>query len=347
MKRGRLKELMDQFQRIRIAVAGDLFLDRWMTIDPKLNEPSVETGLPAWQVIGERRAAGAAGTVLNNFSALGIGKLYAVSLLGMDGAGWEVENALKGRGVDVSLLVKSSLIATPQYIKPLFIQKTGPAREGNRLDVKNWKPTPQSLEERLAYNLEVAAKKVDAVVILDQLDRENTGVATSSFRDRVHSLARKLPSLLLYADSWSFIHCYRDVIIKCNDKEAARMATGREPEGAFSKAGVFGSMDKLQALTGKPVFVTCNAHGVAAQGPNGKVLVPAARQNGPIDVCGAGDGCTAGIVSALCAGADPVEAAFLGNLTAGVTVRKLGDTGTASQEEVWRLYEEQFEGNEA
>ncbi|MEG1472038.1 MAG: PfkB family carbohydrate kinase, partial [Clostridia bacterium] len=61
----------------------------------------------------------------------------------------------------------------------------------------------------------------------------------------------------------------------------------------------------------------------------------------PIDVCGAGDACTAGMISALCAGGLPSEAAELGNLCAGVTVRKLGTTGTANQQEVLALFEEQ------
>ena len=72
-----------------------------------------------------------------------------------------------------------------------------------------------------------------------------------------------------------------------------------------------------------------------------KQIVPAVRQPGPIDICGAGDACSAGLVSALCAGASFTEAAEVGNLSSGVTVRKLGQTGTASQAEMLSLYDEQ------
>ena len=64
MTRERLTELFSGFASLRIAVAGDLFLDRWYEIDESLNEPSVETGLTAYQVVRKRAAAGAAGTVL-------------------------------------------------------------------------------------------------------------------------------------------------------------------------------------------------------------------------------------------------------------------------------------------
>jgi sugar/nucleoside kinase (ribokinase family) len=62
--------------------------------------------------------------------------------------------------------------------------------------------------------------------------------------------------------------------------------------------------------------------------------------DGEIDPVGAGDSCTAGIVSALCAGATLEEAALLGNITASITVRKIGQTGTASPEEVIARFSE-------
>ena len=37
-----------------VGVLGDLFLDRYLDIDPGLNEPSVETGLTAYQVVKVR-----------------------------------------------------------------------------------------------------------------------------------------------------------------------------------------------------------------------------------------------------------------------------------------------------
>jgi sugar/nucleoside kinase (ribokinase family) len=40
------------------------------------------------------------------------------------------------------------------------------------------------------------------------------------------------------------------------------------------------------------------------------------------------------MVSALLAGATPVEAATIGNLVASITVQQLGTTGTASQAQV-------------
>jgi sugar/nucleoside kinase (ribokinase family) len=62
--------------------------------------------------------------------------------------------------------------------------------------------------------------------------------------------------------------------------------------------------------------------------------VPAVPVQEPIDIVGAGDSAIAGITNALCAGADPREAALVGNLVASVTIRCLGTTGTANQTQV-------------
>lgn len=341
MDRARLESLLKKLPGVRVAVAGDLFLDRWLFIDPAKNEPSLETGLPAWQAVRDKRSPGAAGTVINNLGALGVGSIAAVSMMGEDGAGRDVELALEARGVDTRFIIRSRDILTPQYIKPMLLSEGGNAVEQNRIDVKNLRETPRALEEQLMANLTLAAEGADAVILLDQLTEENRGVITHGMRRHAAELAEKRPGLLIFADSRAFIHLFSHVTIKCNHLEAARMANRAAGE-AFSREEVFEDLRRLTSQTGRTAFVTCGRHGIAAQEDERCVLVPAVRHSVPIDVCGAGDAATAGIVSALCAGAGPEEAAFIGNLAAGVTVRKIGDTGTATPEEMLSLFDEQY-----
>ncbi len=74
--------------------------------------------------------------------------------------------------------------------------------------------------------------------------------------------------------------------------------------------------------------------------PRGRAVhVGAYPVAGPVDVVGAGDSATAGIVASLLAGATRVEAAAVGNLVASITVQQLGTTGTATPKQVldrWR-----------
>src|SRR5690349_9390534 len=61
-----LEHILRTLPRLSIGVLGDLFLDRYLDIDAELTEPSIETGLDAYQVMSVRAYPGAAGTVLNN-----------------------------------------------------------------------------------------------------------------------------------------------------------------------------------------------------------------------------------------------------------------------------------------
>ena len=79
----------------------------------------------------------------------------------------------------------------------------------------------------------------------------------------------------------------------------------------------------------------------------GVTRVPGVPVEGPIDIVGAGDSAMAGLASALCAGATPVEAALVGNLAASVTVRQLGTTGTASRAQMLQAFEASWSDNEA
>ena len=83
------------------------------------------------------------------------------------------------------------------------------------------------------------------------------------------------------------------------------------------------------------VFVTRGERGISVfDREGGHRLVPTRPAPGPADTVGAGDTVLAAVAAALAAGAEPEEAAFLGNCAAHVTVGKLGVTGTASPEEI-------------
>src|SRR6516165_2555811 len=122
-----LQRILGNLPGLTIAVLGDLFLDRYLDIDPDLTEPSLETGLDAYQVVRVRVSPGAAGTVINNLAALGIKCVHAISVLGDDGEGFELRHALDGlHVVDQSSLVVTIDRRTPTYTKPLIREKDKP-----------------------------------------------------------------------------------------------------------------------------------------------------------------------------------------------------------------------------
>ncbi len=331
----RLEAILDRIPRLAVGVLGDLFLDRYLDIDAALTEPSIETGLDAYQVVRVRPSPGAAGTVINNLVALGVGQVSAFAVIGDDGEGYELGQCLRGLGVvDVTGVVMRADRRTPTYTKPMLHEAARPARELNRLDIKNRTPLPADAEERVLFTLADAWPRLDALVVLDQVSEPECGVVTSGVRQRLAEMGAEQPDKLILADSRERIGLFRSVWSKPNQSECV---------GATGGGEVAACAAVLARRTGRPVFCTCGEDGILLtdprQGTERQVRVPSYPVTGPTDIVGAGDSTSAGIACAVAAGATLEEAAAFGNLVASVTIRQLGTTGTASPEQVrqrWR-----------
>ena len=322
----RLKEILARFADIRMAVLGDYFLDEYLVIDPTLAEISIETGLSANQVVAVRSSPGAAGTVCSNLVALGV-KTQAIGIVGEDGNGFELVHGLWSRRIGTDLLIEAPERFTPTYTKPMRRQADGTEVEMERVDIKNRTATPAHLQERIIENLWMAVESVDGIVVGDQVQEEECGVVTTAVREELALLSRRYPQKVFFADSRCRVGKFRDVLIKPNEREAAAALGKAEAREEELLADLF-------RMTGKPIFLTCGARGIYGFDGRRSFRCPALPVSGPIDIVGAGDSASAGIASALCAGATLQEAAEMGTLVASVTIRKLGTTGTASRDEV-------------
>ncbi len=343
MDADRLQELVLRFPKSRVAVLGDFFLDKYLDIDPSLAEVSVETGKTAHQVASIRCSPGAAGTVVNNLAALGAGELHLLGFTGDDGEGYELCRALRTLGCDIRGLMTLTGRFTPTYLKPRDCRRNDLAGEHERYDTKNRRPTPPEAQEKVLAYLEGLLPRVDALIILDQVEEAECGIVTTRVRERIAVLAGLYAEKLFWADSRRRIGRFRNVIIKATVLEAVAEIcpgiAGHERDEDLRLA-----MKELRSRTGRPVFMTAGRRGIWIYDYE-PVLVPGVRVPEPTDPTGAGDSATAGAVLALCAGASLSEAALLANLVASITVEQLATTGTARPEqlaarlELWRNQE--------
>jgi rfaE bifunctional protein kinase chain/domain len=336
----RFHAVASRYQELRIGVVGDFFLDRYLHIDPAKAETSIETGLPVYNVVEARNQPGAAGTILNNLVALAIGEIHAVGFCGDDGAGYELRRALESQpGVSLEHFITSPARVTPVYCKPLLIEAGGSPRELNRLDTKNWTATPDDLQHELASRVVDLAKRVDVLLILDQVELPETGVVTRRVCEAAHAALNGKSCLLVLADSRRGLHHFPPLGFKMNAAELGRMTRSR----ATDLEAVKSHAAQLAQSTGQPVFVTLAECGIVGALPGGRPEhVPAHAVRGPIDIVGAGDAVTANLAAALAAGADAREAMELAMAAASLVIHQLGTTGTASVAQVGGLLTEQI-----
>ena len=329
MNLGRFQDIAGRYPGLRVAVVGDYFLDRYLMIDPGLAESSIETGLPVHNVVEVRPQPGAAGTILNNLVALGVGEIHAVGYSGDDGEGYELRQALArlpGVGLDHFLVEPSR--RTPVYCKPMLSEPGLPPRELNRLDSKNRTPTPESLGVEIAGRLRDLAGRVDAILLMDQVDLPETGVVTAPVREAAREALRVHPGLIVLADSRQGLGHFPPLAFKMNAAELAAMTEGR---GAGLQLAIVRDLASgLASRTGQPVFVTMADRGIVGARPGHPPRhVPAHPVRGPIDVVGAGDAVTASLAASLAAGADLFESMELAMIAGSIVIHQLGTTGTA------------------
>ena len=325
MTHHRLRSLLDAFSSLRIAVVGDFCLDRYLEIDALHEEVSIETGLRVFKVDRVRSQPGAAGTVLSNLVALGVGTLLPVGFYGEDGEGYELERALRlSTGVQMRCFMRTVDRRTFTYCKPLMITPGELPRELNRLDSKNGSPTPEAFSKELASMTRSLVGKVDALAVMDQVDVPGTGVVTDRVKEALVDLSKSVPVI---ADSRSGLGSFPPLIFKLNRTELLHLEGLSETSGRETLAG---ALEAIALRNTRPAFVTLAEDGILGAAPGARAeWVPSLPLRGPIDIVGAGDSVTAALTAGLAAGGSLSEAMELAMLAASVTVHQIGTTGVA------------------
>ncbi len=347
----RLEHVLRTLPRLTIGLVGDLFLDRYLELIPGSREMSIETGLEAYQIDRVRNSPGALGTVLNNLAALGAGLLVPVSVIGDDGHGYDLVKELRKLPVDPQHVIAAANRLTPTYTKPMRADTSNQWHELNRLDLRTRTPLSPEVTADLCRRVEQVFRTSDGLIVLDQLVDEDCGVVNSAVRDTLVRLAAENPAKLIYVDSRRFLGKFAAATLKGNRSEVlGAIPTRSASEGSSSlearrvsegQPSVESALADLSRHTSRPAFCTMGESGIlVARSGHEPALVPGYPATGPVDIVGAGDSATSGIVSALLAGCNELEAAAVGNLVASITVQQLGTTGTASPQQVLERFRE-------
>jgi bifunctional ADP-heptose synthase (sugar kinase/adenylyltransferase) len=200
--------------------------------------------------------------------------------------------------------------------------------ELNRLDTKNWTPTPAPIQHQLAQAVMALRDEADAFVVLDQVDVAETGVVTAQILSALDQLQREGQPRWIVADSRRGLQGFPPVCFKMNRAELTKL-TGKAADLPLD--GVKETAADLAIGNRAHVFVTLAEHGMVGATPDGEVHhLPALPVEEPIDIVGAGDAVTANLTAALAAGGTLVEALALASAGASQVIHQVGTTGAAS-----------------
>lgn len=332
----RLKTILDQFHTQRILVIGDFYLDAYWYIDKVRSMLSLETPWHTNPVVEQRYSPGAAGTVTNNLKALGVGTVYTLGVIGEDGFGGTLLNCLQVNGCRTDFMIQVPRWVTPTYLKPIHRGYEDVETEGPRFDIENQSPMEEEVETAVIDGLQECIPLVDGIIVGDQMPIENLGVVTNRVREQLCELAMAFPEKIFFADSRTRIGTYRNVIIKPNRFEAKRAVRPEWDGQEVDMAEAEQCAVILSERTQNTVYVTLGENGILVYCKGEFTHISGISIGDETDPVGAGDSVSAGLVTTLCSlGVDAVvDAAYIGNLVASITVTKIGTTGTASPTEI-------------
>ncbi len=306
----RLKSIFEGFRGKRVAVVGDLMLDRYywgsvMRISPEAPVPVVE-------VESESTRLGGAANVANNIASLG-GTPLMIGVIGKDSGGVLLRRTVEEADFPTNGLVVDS--SRPTTIKTRVIAHH---QHVVRIDQEVKDDISSAAQEELLDVLRREIDSLDAIILEDY----NKGVIVRDLIHAIVDLARTKEKTITVDPKFNNFFEYRDVtVFKPNRKETEEALGSRLGDmKSIEQAG----KDLLQRLNAGNVLLTLGERGMSLFEHSGTVTHVPTQAKKVADVSGAGDTVISTLTMALVGGASIKEASTLANYAGGVVCGEVG-----------------------
>lgn len=328
LSRKRGLEILEQFDRSKVLVIGDIMVDHF--IWGSVSRISPEAPVPVVEVARESLLLGGSGNVLNNIIALG-GRPSLAGIIGRDDMGAWLVRKLKEIEVDTGGLVTEK--GRPTTLKTRIVAHH---QQMVRFDRESRRKISAAGTRKILDHIEGVKDEVRAVIVSDY----NKGVISESLLKGIREITSGNPVTICVDPKQNDFSLYRGVdVITPNHHEAARAFGLEQINGSEAPSETRiakEAMNCLKRLDIKALLITRGEEGMSLFENGGRVIhIPAAAKE-VFDVTGAGDTVIGVFALSLAAGASFQEAAVLANHAAGIVVGKVG-TATVSREELQRV----------
>lgn len=321
-----LLSLVDRFKDVRVLVAGDLVLDKY--IWGEVDRISPEAPVVVVRQTEESVRLGGAGNVAHNIVSLGA-QVVLCGVVGDDENGRAMIAQVEALGIDSDgVLIDRS---RPTTVKTRVIAR---AQQVVRVDRESLEPIGITYQEGIGAQLHSRLGDVQGVVISDYA---KGAVCPALFKNVEKGYeegrlgAGKIP-VVVDPKAPNFVNYSRSTVIKPNRSEA------EQASGVIikSKEDALAAGRKLLELWNtEMVLITLGDLGmvlVSSEALGSEVVNVDTVAREVYDVSGAGDTVSAVFTLALSAGATPEEAAHLANFAAGIVVAEVGTAAVQLEE---------------
>lgn len=323
--------ILENCRNANIAVIGDLCLDMYYFLTDEKNEISVETGLRTRSVSEFANEAGGAGNVAINLKMLGAENVDAYGVIGNDPFGKTLQSILSDAGVNCeNIQTQKNSWDTHVYHK---FYRDG--IEEPRCDIGNFNKASEASIDALLKNLETKLSSYDAVIINEQIEH---GYHNELFQDRLSALIDKNEHDCFWITDCRHLNDrYNRTIRKLNIHEARTLFTDADKENSPIPENTE-LLNWLHTYWQKPLVITLGEDGALAIDENSRIYeINGINIIGRTDTVGAGDAFLSAFTLTLATGGQIEDALRIGNLSAGVSVTKIFQTGHPSVDEILEM----------
>jgi D-beta-D-heptose 7-phosphate kinase/D-beta-D-heptose 1-phosphate adenosyltransferase len=313
-------ETLTAMKRVRVAVLGDIMLDRFVMGETERISP--EAPIPVIRVVQEQAMLGGAGNVARNITSMG-GQVHLVGLVGADDAAREVEAAVAGIGGLSASLVRDANRCTT--LKTRYIAQ---GQQLVRVDREATVPATGAIADELLSAARLAIGSASLVVLSDYAK----GVLSPELVANVMAIASRSGCPVIVDPKQRDMRCYAGATVITPNAAEATAATGID---CSTEDGVVAAARRIGEVAGcRYVLVTRGAKGMTLveMASEASIVHLPARLREVHDVSGAGDTAIAALALALGAQAPIAIAADLANIAAGIAVSHRGTAAVTATE---------------
>ncbi len=328
LSKQRLRECIKNMSKGKILVVGDLLIDELLEGRPE--RISREAPVLILEHVETELILGGAANTAHNVAALK-GTCHAIGVCGKDEYANKLVRLLEKHGITHSLVSDPS---RPTTVKTRILSKSHSFKQQLlRLDRISHATIDSAIENSLADKISRIAGDYQAMILSDY----RGGIISSGLIAACRKVAKE-NKLMLIVDAQDDFERFQNVTL----------LTPNQPDAEKAVGFTFNSLEKLNA-GGKALLALTGAQALLlTRGPDGMVLfkkegppyyLPVFNHSAVFDVTGAGGHCSGDNDTSLVTGSSLEEATALGNLAAGIVVRKPG-TAVTNQEEMINTLEQ-------
>lgn len=305
----RAEEIVGKMKGRKIAVVGDVMLDRYFW--GSVSRVSPEAPVPVVDLENETYHLGGAANVASNLKSLGLEPLLC-GIIGNDNSGAKFKEICELLGINPDGLYVDS--ARPTTVKTRII---GNNQQIARLDREVRAGVTHEGELFILDTLK-KYKKLEGIIFEDY---DKGALSQSLIREISHYAESEEIPVFVDPKYSNFFHYQGVTLFKPNRKEAEK-ALGYEIKNIdkLHDAG----LELLKKLKAKNVLITLGAEGMKLFEENGNISSVPTKARKVADVSGAGDTAIATLSAAYASGANISEAATLANYASGVVCEEPG-----------------------